>query len=149
MSTPTHLLQHISGKDRDRRLRRSRRRVSVGGRTIANLRFAGDIDGLAGGEEELSKLVECLDKASTAYGIEISADKTKLMTNNTSGTNVVIKVSGQKLETVTSFKYQGSVIINDGFRPGILSRVAQTTAPLTRLNQFGMTGVFLSVPRYG
>ena len=39
---------------------------SIGGRTITNLRFADDIDGLAGEEEELAKLVECLDKASTA-----------------------------------------------------------------------------------
>ena len=31
-------------------------------------------------EEELAKLVEHLDKASTAYGMEISAEKTKLMT---------------------------------------------------------------------
>ena len=61
--------------------------VSSGGRTITNLRFAEDIDGLAGGEEELAKLVEHLNKASTAYGMEISAEKTKLMTNNTSGIN--------------------------------------------------------------
>ena len=40
--------------------------VSIGGRTITNLCFAGDIDGLAGEEEELAKLVEHLDKASTA-----------------------------------------------------------------------------------
>ena len=59
--------------------------VSVGGTTITNLRFADDIDGLAGDEEELANLVERLDKASTAYGKEISAEKTKLMTNNTSG----------------------------------------------------------------
>ena len=38
---------------------------SIGGRAITNLRFAGDIDGLAGQEEELAKLVERLDKAST------------------------------------------------------------------------------------
>ena len=37
--------------------------------------------------------------------MEISAEKTKLMTNNTGGINTVIKVNGQKLETVTSFKY--------------------------------------------
>ena len=37
-------------------------------------------------------LVERLDKASTAYGMEISAEKTKLMTNNTSGVNTEIKV---------------------------------------------------------
>ena len=54
--------------------------VSIGGRTIANLRFADDIDGLAG-EKELANLVERLDKASTAYCIEISVEKTKLMTS--------------------------------------------------------------------
>ena len=81
--------------------------VSIGGRTITNHRFADDIDGLAGEEEELAKLVERLDKAFTAYCMEISAEKTKLMTNNTSGINTEIKVNGLKLETVTSFKYLG------------------------------------------
>ena len=75
--------------------------VSIEGRTIFNLRFADDIDGAAGEEEELAKLVECLDKAATAYGMEINAEKTKLMTNNTTGINTEIKVNGQKLETVT------------------------------------------------
>ena len=101
--------------------------VSIGGRTITNLRFADDIDGLAG-EEELANLVEHLDKASTAYGMEISVEKTKLMTNNTSGINTEIKVNGQKLETVTSFKHLGSVINDEGSKPEILSRIAQTTA---------------------
>ena len=64
--------------------------VSIRGRTITNFHFADDIDGLAG-EEEQAKLVERLDKASTAYGMEISAEKTKLMTNNTSGINTEIK----------------------------------------------------------
>ena len=41
--------------------------VSIGGRTITKLRFADNIDGLAGEEEELANLVEHLDKASTAY----------------------------------------------------------------------------------
>ena len=59
--------------------------VSSGGRRSTNLRFADDIDGLAGEEEEPANLVERLDKASTAYSMEISAEKTKLMTNNTSG----------------------------------------------------------------
>ena len=53
--------------------------VRIGGRTITNLRFADDIDGLAG-EGELAKLVGRLDKASTAYYMEISAEKTKLVT---------------------------------------------------------------------
>ena len=58
--------------------------VSSGGRRSTNLRFADDIDGLAGEEEEMANLVERLDKGSTAYGMEISAEKTKLMTNNAS-----------------------------------------------------------------
>ena len=65
--------------------------------------------------------------------MEISAEKTKLMTNNTSGIDTEIKVNGQKLETVTSFKYLGPVITDEGSKPEILSRVAQTTAVLTRL----------------
>ena len=107
--------------------------VSIGGRTITNLCFADDIDGLAGEEEELAKLIKRLNKASTAYSKEISAEKTKLMTNNTSGINIEIKVNGQKLEIVTSFKYLGSVITDEGSKPEILSRIAQTTAVLTRL----------------
>ena len=38
--------------------------VSIGGRAITNLRFADDVDGLAGEEGELTKLDERLDKAS-------------------------------------------------------------------------------------
>ena len=47
--------------------------VSIGDRTITNFRFPDDIDGLAGEEGELTKLVERLDKASKAYGMEIGA----------------------------------------------------------------------------
>ena len=107
--------------------------INIGGRTITNLRFAHDINGLAGDEEELANLIECLDKAFTAYGMEISAEKTKLMTNNTNGINTEIKVNGQKLETVTSFKYLGLLITDEGSKPEILSRIAQATAALTRL----------------
>ena len=106
--------------------------VSIGGRTITNLRFAYDIDGLAG-EEELAKVVERLDKASTAYGMESSAEKTNLMTKNTSGTITEIKINGKKLEAVASFEYLGSVIIDEGSKPKILSSIAKTTAALTRL----------------
>ena len=86
-------------------------------KTWTSLRLADDIDGLAGEEEELAKLAERLNKASTAYRMESSAEKTKLMTNNTSSINTVIKINGQKLETVTSFKYLGSVITDEGSKP--------------------------------
>ena len=53
--------------------------------------------------------------------------------DNTSGINTEMKVNGQKLETVTSFEYLGSVITDESSKHEILSRVAQATAALTRL----------------
>ena len=88
-----------------------RRKLAWFGHVTRHNSLSRTILGLTGEEEELAKLAECLDKASTAYGMEISAEKTTLMTNNTSGINTEIKVNGQKLETVTSFKYLGSVIM--------------------------------------
>ena len=65
--------------------------------------------------------------------MEISAEKTKPVTNDTSGINTEIKVNGQKLEIVTSFKYLGSVITDEGSKPEMLSRIEQTTAASARL----------------
>ena len=77
--------------------------------------------------------------------MQISTEKTNLMTNNTSSINTEVKVNGQKLETVTSFKYLGSVITYEGSKPEILSRMAQTTAALTRLKPvWNDRGIFLS-----
>ena len=79
----------------------------------------------------MAKLIEYLDKASTVYGIETSAEKTKLTTNSTNGINTEINVIGQKLETVSSFKYPGLVITDEGSKPEMLSRIAQATAAMT------------------
>ena len=91
--------------------------ISIAGRTITNLRFADDIDGLAGSEQELAQLVERIDQTSRAYGMEINAEKTKLMTNNINGIHKEIKASGQKLQTVTNFKYLGAIISDAGSKP--------------------------------
>ena len=55
------------------------------------------------------------------------------MTNNTSCIKTDIKVNGLKLETVTSLKHLGSAITDEGAKPEILCRIAQTKAALTRL----------------
>ena len=72
--------------------------VSISGRTVVNLRFVDDINGLAGKEDELVNLVEHLDSTSTAYGMQISAEKTKLMTNNTNGISADIQISDVQLD---------------------------------------------------
>ena len=86
--------------------------VSIGGRTITNLSLADVIDALARKEEDIFKLVNQLDKASTTHAMEISAEKTKLMTNNTRGISSDIRIGSQNLETVQSFKHLGQVIPN-------------------------------------
>ena len=107
--------------------------VSNRGRTITNLRFADDIDGLGGQQQELVKLVNHLEEASTAYGMQISAEKTQLMTNNTSGINTDITTDNKKLETVRSFKYLGAIVSDEGSKPEVFSRIIQTTAAVTKL----------------
>ena len=62
--------------------------------------------------------------------MEISAEKTKLMTNAARYIQREIKIKGQKLGTVTSFKYLGAVVSDDGSKPEILSRIAQATSLL-------------------
>ena len=63
--------------------------------------------------------------------MEIDPDKTKVMTNNPNGFQREIKIKGQRLE-VENFKYLGTIISNEGSKPEILSRIAQTTAALSR-----------------
>ena len=75
-------------------------KVSIGGRYITNMWFADVIDALAEEEQELEALVESLYKTCTRYKIEISAEKTKLMSNSANGIQREIKVKGQKLSTL-------------------------------------------------
>ena len=42
-------------------------------------------------------------------------------------------MKGRKVGTVTSFKYLGAVVSDNGSKPEILSRVAQATAALLKL----------------
>ncbi|GFR67467.1 hypothetical protein ElyMa_001998200 [Elysia marginata] len=66
--------------------------VSIGGRPITNLRFADDIDGLAGNVCELASLVVQLDEASSNFDMEISAEKTKIMTNSKESLKKEVKI---------------------------------------------------------
>ena len=58
---------------------------------------------------------------------------TKLMTNSVNGIQREIMIRGQKFGTVTSVKYLEAVVSDDGSKPEVLSRIAQTNAALTKL----------------
>ena len=148
MSALPHLLQHLL-RERERimaeALEDHEETISIGSRTITNLRFASNIDGLAGQEQELVKLVNHLKEASTAYGMKSRAEKTQLMTNNTNGISTDITTNNKKLETVRSFKKLGSIESDEGSKPEVLSRTAQTTSAITT-KSFGTTGTSPSIP---
>ena len=57
-----------------------------------SLILAGPLDALAEEEQALEALVESLDKTCTRYKMEISVEKTKLMTNSVNGIQREIKV---------------------------------------------------------
>ena len=55
--------------------------ISTNGREISILRFEDDIDLIAGTEEELQELTT-LERRARVYGMEISAEKSKIMVNS-------------------------------------------------------------------
>ena len=110
--------------------------VSLGDRAIADLRLVDDIDGLAGEEEQLAKLVERLDKVSTASVTKISAEMTKVMTNNTSGINTEIKRNGQRLETVKGFKDLAVSCNWQGFQTWDILRESSDDSSVHKMRQY-------------
>ena len=97
------------------------------------MRFSDGIDALAEEEQGLEALEESLDKTYTRYKMEVSAEKTKLLTNSANGIQREIKVKREKLGTITSVKYLGAVVSDDSSKPEILSRIVQATTALTKL----------------
>ena len=110
MSSLNHTLQHFFKRIMPAALEEHDREVSIGRRTINNLRFADDIYALAEEKQKLETLVDILDITFTRYKMEISAENTKLMTNGANSIQREIKVKGQKIGTVTSFKYLGATV---------------------------------------
>ena len=94
--------------------------------------IADDIDGLAGKYQELVSLIKHLDEVSTIYGLQIGAEKTQLMTNNTNGISTDITKDNKKLKTVHSFTYLGAIVSDEGSKPEVISRTAQATAAVAK-----------------
>ena len=65
--------------------------------------------------------------------MEISAEKTKLMTNSAQPITTKITVSEKELETVDHFKYLETIISEEGSKTEILARAAQTATAMARL----------------
>jgi hypothetical protein len=110
--------------------------ISIGGRTISNLRFADDIDLLGGSNAELQDLTNRLTTSAGSHGMEVSSEKSKVMVNSDRDAHAEITMNGEKLEEVDQFKYLGSTLTKDGRSTSeVKIRIAIATATMTRLHK--------------
>ena len=102
---------------------------------MSNLRFADDIDLIAGSEEELQDLTNRLEAASAKFGMEISAPKSKILVSSPHvQPTTKITLNGTVLEEVDSFKYLGSMITKDGGScKEIKARIGAATSAMAKL----------------
>ena len=80
--------------------------VALGGRKVNSLHFPDDIDLISGSANELADLTERIDRTSSAFGMEMSAEKGKVMT--TSGTANSEPVTSRSM----GFLSRGSIPLN-------------------------------------
>ena len=62
----------------------------------------------------LQDFVNRLVDRATAYVVEVSTEKSKIMTNSTNNISTDINMNSQKLEEVTSCDYLGATLWKDG-----------------------------------
>ena len=70
--------------------------ISICERLICNLRVADDIDLMGGSNGELQDLTNRLVDRATAFGVEVSREKSKVMANSTNNISADIGMSGQR-----------------------------------------------------
>ena len=70
-----------------------------------SISICGDVDLMGGSNGELQDLTNTLVDRATAYGMEVSTDKSKIKTNSTNNISADISMNGQMLEKVTNSKY--------------------------------------------
>ena len=57
--------------------------ISIGGTPISNIRFADDMDLMGGSNSELQDFTNRIVDRATAYRMEVSTEKSKIITNST------------------------------------------------------------------
>ena len=71
-----------------------------------------------------------------AFRMEVSTEKSKIMTNSMNGISAYISMNNQKLEDMTSFKYLGATLCKDGTCSAeVCIRIAAAMAAVARLNR--------------
>jgi len=80
--------------------------VNIGGRRIANLRYADDTVLLAGSEKELQEIVNRLDRVGNEKELLINMDNTKTMILNGKICNIMLH------HATICYAYWNSIMLN-------------------------------------
>jgi hypothetical protein len=78
------------------------------------VKYADDFVFLAMEEKVLQDMTDKLTEIGRYYGMEMNAEKTKVMRISRQPLTVKIMIDQKQLENVESFKYLGSILTNDG-----------------------------------
>jgi len=110
--------------------------ISIGGRKVCNLRFADDIDLMAGSNQELQELTYSLVHNAGKFGMEVSSEKSKVMVNSVNAATCNITMNNQTLEEVDKFKYLGATISKNGSSlPEVKICIASATSAISKLEK--------------
>ncbi|GFR90329.1 endonuclease-reverse transcriptase, partial [Elysia marginata] len=116
--------------------------ISIGGRPVCNLRFADDIDLIAGSQAELQLLTDRLVASSKAFGMEVSSEKSKVMVSSERINDASITMDDEPLELVHKFKYLGATLHEDGSSTvEVRTRIALATAAFAKLGKIWKSSI--------
>ena len=76
--------------------------IKIAGRSISNLRYAGDITLMSESKEELKSFLMKVKEESEKVGLKLNIQKTKIMA---SGPITLWQIDGETVETVVNFTF--------------------------------------------
>ena len=88
--------------------------IRIGGEARGNAAYAGDAALITHTCTEMNTILDQLHINSRSFCLKINILKTKVMFIGNHPDNAVCNIDGQKLEKVTSFRYLGRIITNNG-----------------------------------
>ena len=107
--------------------------VNIGGRSIKCIRFADDMALLAEDERILKNMLMELNERCEDYGMKINMSKTKAMVIGRKPKKIDIRIKGDSIEQVGSFKYLGcNISINMNSCQEVKQRMAMAKEAFNR-----------------
>ena len=91
-----------------KKLRWETKGININGSYLSLLKYTDDTILFSQSSTELQEMVQEMHVASEKIGLQMTINKTKIMTNT--GENINIKINGERLEQVEEYVYLGQTI---------------------------------------